>query len=104
MWVRDRTVGQIGVFCAALLSAGSLAHAQSGHTSTQFWPEVQLHIGLDPNTKVILLGNIARDRETAKNLEGQLGLNIDHKFNDVFSVRAGYRYAGSLIEEDPFTE
>lgn len=88
----------------ALAGGASVAQAQSSTTGTQFWPEIQLHIGLDPKTKIILLGNITRDRETAQNLEGQLGVNIDHKLTDFFSVRAGYRYGTSLIEEEPYTE
>ena len=81
----------------------SETQAQS-RTSTQFWPEIQIHVGLDPQTKLIFLGNISRDRETARNLEGQIGIHIDHKLTDIFSVRAGYRFGGSLVENDPFTE
>lgn len=101
--VRTRVFAAIALIGAAA-GAVPTALAQSSTTSTQFWPEIQLHLGLDSKTKIILLGNIARDRETARNLEGQLGINIDHKLTDIFSVRAGYRFGGALGDEEPYTE
>src|SRR5262249_28367607 len=92
------------VSVAWLLLAGlSAARADDG-APVQFWPEGQAHIALDPHTKIILLANLTRDRETSRNLEGQLGVNIDYRLTDIFSVRAGYRFAGSLVEDDPYTE
>lgn len=92
------------VLIGAAAGAVPTALAQSSTTSTQFWPEIQIHLGLDPKTKIILLGNLARDRETNRNLEGQLGINIDHKLTDYFSIRAGYRFGGALGDEEPYTE
>lgn len=80
------------------------APAEADETRAEFWPEAQLHLGLDPQTKIILLGNISRSRETRSNLEGQLGINVDYRFDDMFSVRAGYRFATSLVRDDPYTE
>ncbi len=87
-----------------LAAIAANANAESSTTSAQFWPEIQVHVGINPKTKIILLGNITRERETSRNLEGQLGINIDHKLTDIFSVRAGYRFAGEMGHEEPYTE
>lgn len=100
-----RTVGAGLIATSAFLVANTAGEAAAQtRTSTQFWPEIQVHVGLDPRTKLIFLGNIARDRELSRNLEGQVGVHIDHKLTDIFSVRAGYRFGGSLVESDPLTE
>jgi len=103
MACRIRAAGLIAISAFGLANPAGGAAAQT-RTSTQFWPEIQIHVALDPRTKLIFLGNIARDRELSRNLEGQVGIHIDHKLTDIFSVRAGYRFGGSLVEGDPFTE
>ncbi len=93
----------ICALCVALLAIDA-AQVQADDTRNEFWPEAQFHLGFTPQTKLILLANITRTRKTHTSLEGQLGITLDHRFNDIFSMRAGYRYGTSLVADDPSTE
>ena len=73
------------------------AFAQS-HTSTQFWPGYRSMSA--SSRKLLIFLNISWTADRG-NLEGQLGIHIDHKLTDIFSVRAYYRFGGSLVENDP---
>ena len=94
----------LAICAIAMLTGVSSVRAQSDDTQVEFWPEAQVHLTVAPQTKIILLSNVSRARETGTSLEGQLGISLDYRFDDTFSVRTGYRYSTSLVEDDPSTE
>jgi len=54
----------------------------------QVWPEWQLRLSVDSQTRIILMGKVTREEDTPTNL--QVGVGIDHRFDEHFSMRLGY--------------
>jgi hypothetical protein len=79
------------------------AAASDAPTSHQVWSELQFQYGLAPTTDALAMANVTRQRETRTATEAQLGLQLNHRFSDIFTLGAGYRY-GFALGHDPFRE
>ena len=92
--------------CAAalLLLSAAAASAQSSQSSSEVWPEFQIHYRLDEYDKLIGTGTYSRNRDSGTVYQGEVGGLFDHRFADFLSGRIGYRHGfatdGSSYSED----
>jgi hypothetical protein len=94
------------IFCVFLLIclSGQAAAQDGPDTRNELWPEVDLFVSLNPVWRLFFLANIARERETNIDREGQVGAHVDYFFNKYLVFRSGYRYGFSMVEDEPFQE
>jgi Protein of unknown function (DUF2490) len=80
------------------------AQEADGETKQEFWPEVNVYVGLNAKWRLFFLANTSRSRDTQSGYEGQVGAHVDYFVNDRLSLRAGYRYGFSLAADAPHKE
>ena len=87
-----------------------LVTAQQPTSRNEFWPEVDVFIGVKPKVRLFLLGTVSKTAEdgefrNAKGFEAQIGVHVDYIPNQHVVLRTGYRYGTSVgSTDDPFKE
>ena len=98
-----RLIRQMGALLALTLPMTLLASEVCAQSSTQFWPELQLHYSVDDRTKVIAMVAGTTEGDGNGLYEGQVGLSVDHRFDSIISGRLGYRH-GFAMDGGSFRE
>jgi hypothetical protein len=82
--------------CAFAVCLSQQAAAQSEPAKKEFWPEINVYVGLKPKWRLMFLANVTGSRETKARTEAQAGVHVDYLWNSTLQFRAGYRYVFSL--------
>jgi hypothetical protein len=96
--------GLLTAICLVLCSAVAALAQQSAYTRDEFWPELDIYVPINDKYRFVFTGTVSRARETQESFEGQLGVHVDHFFNDRITLRVGYRYGFSLGSNEKFRE
>jgi hypothetical protein len=99
---------RLSAFALVLFLAltGDARAQESPETRTEFWPEIQAFIKLEPKWRIFLNGRVSRSLEDGEVPPGQpyealIGAHLDYLPNQHFILRGGYRYITSLNQSDP---
>lgn len=84
--------------CALAVCFAQRTPAQSEPAQKEFWPEINVFVGLKPKWRLMFLANVTGSRETKSRTEAQTGVHVDYLWNSTLHFRAGYRYVFSLGE------
>jgi hypothetical protein len=75
---------------SALMVCLALPIAARSETSHEFWPELDLWVGLSQPARLLFTASGTRDREAGDRTDSTFGAYIDYRTGEHTSVRAGY--------------
>lgn len=82
--------------CALIACLAQQTPGQSEPAKKEFWPEINVYVGLKPKWRLMFLANVTGARETRARTEAQAGVHVDYLWNSTLHFRGGYRYVFSL--------
>jgi hypothetical protein len=81
---RLASAGLVLAFLATTVRAG---------TNSEFWPELDTWIRLNDATRLLLITNGTRDRDSGDRVNAEGQAYVDYRYSDRISYRAGYVYS-----------
>jgi Protein of unknown function (DUF2490) len=75
-----------------MLSLSSTTLGQEADERVEFWPEVDVYVGINPKFRLFFLALITRLEQTSNRSEGHIGAHLDYLPNKHVILRNGYRY------------
>ena len=70
-----------------------LAATVRAETNSEFWPELDTWIRLNDATRLLLITNGTRDRDSGDQVNSEGQAYVDYRYSDRISFRAGYVYS-----------
>lgn len=82
----------------------SAASQEDPSLRKEIWPEVDVYVKINQKWRLFFLADSSREGESKTGLEAHVGAHVDYRVNDMWSLRAGYRYGFSLDKNEDYNE
>lgn len=102
--IRFKTFGATALFAFLTIFTCSIAKGQEAETRKEFWPEIDVFFRLTPKFRLGFQATVTKLEETKEDVEGSVTAHIDFSPRKDLTFRAGFRYALSLSDGDPYKE
>src|SRR5262245_140108 len=94
---RFKTFGSLVLlFLILFICSPVTAQDQESDSRTEFWPEIDVYVPLNPKFRLGFFATVTRVEETKEDTEAAVGAHLDYFWRKDINLRVGYRYGFSL--------